>query len=269
FAAAAALGEEGRLISTDFAPNMMQAARAESQRLGLGNVGHRQLDAERLDLDNESVDGVLCRWGYMLMADPAAALRETRRVLRDGGALALSVWGCPEGNPWASIPGRALLEHTGASPPDPTAPGIFAMADPERTRSLLAAAGFEVQRWENLELSWRFQDFDAYWRFLTQLAGGNRALNRHFAGRGAACITSPGRGSRRPLPLKWRLRDARTCAEHPGRLSTCAWRDKRQGQTSDNICPVRRWHRLTTSWPAMESRAGRLGESAGCGSDVR
>jgi hypothetical protein len=45
------------------------------------------------------------------------------------------------------------------------------MADPERTRSLLAAAGFEVQRWENLELSWRFQDFDAYWRFLTQLAG--------------------------------------------------------------------------------------------------
>jgi SAM-dependent methyltransferase len=171
FAAAAALGDQGRLISTDFAPNMVQAARAESQRLGLGNVEHRQLDAERMDLDNDSVDGVLCRWGYMLMAHPAAALRETRRVLRDGGGLALSVWGCPERNPWASLPGRALLECTGAAPPDPAAPGIFAMADPERTRSLLATAGFEVQRWENLELSWRFQDFDAYWRFLTQLAG--------------------------------------------------------------------------------------------------
>jgi ubiquinone/menaquinone biosynthesis C-methylase UbiE len=171
FATAAALGDQGRLISTDFAPNMVQAARAESQRLGLGNVEHRQLDAERMDLDNDSVDGVLCRWGYMLMANPAAALRETRRVLRDGGGLALSVWGSPQRNPWASLPGRALLECTGAAPPDPTAAGIFAMADPERTRSLLAAAGFEVQRWENLELSWRFQDFDAYWRFLTQLAG--------------------------------------------------------------------------------------------------
>src|SRR2546423_3385970 len=107
----------------------------------------------------------------MLMADPGAALRETRRVLRDGGRLALSVWASPDSNPWASLPGRVLLEHAGAPPPDPTAPGIFAMADPERTRSLLAGAGFEVRRIEELELSWRFEDFAAYWSFLSELAG--------------------------------------------------------------------------------------------------
>ena len=45
------------------------------------------------------------------------------------------------------------------------------MADPQRTRSLLSAAGFELQRMEELELSWRFEDFDGYWRYLTQLAG--------------------------------------------------------------------------------------------------
>ncbi len=171
FAAAAALGDEGVLISTDFAPNMVEAARAESQRLGLRNVVHRELDAERMDLEDDSVDGVLCRWGYMLMADPAAALRETRRVLRDGGALALSVWGSPERNPWASLPGRLVREHTGTPAADPRAPGIFAMADPQRTRSLLSAAGFELQRMEELELRWRFEDFDGYWRYLTQLAG--------------------------------------------------------------------------------------------------
>ena len=49
------------------------------------------LDAERMDLDDDGVDGVICRWGYMLMADPAAALAETRRVLRPGGGLAFSV----------------------------------------------------------------------------------------------------------------------------------------------------------------------------------
>ena len=50
------------------------------------------MDAEKMDLEDDSVDGVICRWGYMLMADPAAALAETRRVLRDGGRLAFSVW---------------------------------------------------------------------------------------------------------------------------------------------------------------------------------
>lgn len=171
FAAAAALGEDGRLISTDFAPNMVEAARAESARLGLHNVEHRVLDAERMDLEDDSADGVLCRWGYMLMADPEAALRETRRVLRDGGRLAISVWGAPQDNPWAAVAGAALREQTGAPPPAPTDPGIFAMADPERTRSLLASVGFEVQRMEDIPVSWRFEDFDAYWNFLLNLAG--------------------------------------------------------------------------------------------------
>jgi ubiquinone/menaquinone biosynthesis C-methylase UbiE len=171
FAAAAVLGDEGKLISTDFAPKMVEVARAEAQRLGLGNVQLRVLDAERMDLEDDSVDGVLCRWGYMLMADPQAALHETRRVLRDGGRLALSVWTTAEDNPWASIPGRAVREHTGAPPPDPTGPGIYAMADPERTRSLLATAGFEVQRMEDMQVSWRFEDFAAYWSFITSLAG--------------------------------------------------------------------------------------------------
>ena len=35
-------------------------------------------------LDDGSIDGVLCRWGYMLMANLGAALAETRRVLGDG-----------------------------------------------------------------------------------------------------------------------------------------------------------------------------------------
>ena len=86
FAAARAIGPDGRLISTDFAPEMVAAARRASERLGLANVEHREMDAERMDLDDDSVDGVLCRWGYMLMADPATALAETRRVLRPARA---------------------------------------------------------------------------------------------------------------------------------------------------------------------------------------
>ena len=171
FAAAAAIGDEGRLISTDFAPEMVAAARRESERLGLDNVEHREMDAERIDLDDDSVDGVLCRWGYMLMADPHAALSETRRVLRDRGRLSLSVWGKPERNPWASLPGRALMEHTGAPPPKPEEPGIFAMADPDRAGSLIRGAGFGEPRFEEVEVSYSFDSFDDYWRFISELAG--------------------------------------------------------------------------------------------------
>jgi ubiquinone/menaquinone biosynthesis C-methylase UbiE len=151
---------------------MVAAARRESERLGLANVEHREMDAERIDLADSSVDGVLCRWGYMLMADPAAALAETRRVLRDGGRLSLSVWGAAERNPWASVPARALMEHTGAPAPNPEDPGIFAMADPERVSSLLRDAGFGEPRLEEVEVSWRFERFADYWRYVTQMAGG-------------------------------------------------------------------------------------------------
>src|SRR5262249_31802629 len=80
--------------------------------------------------------------GYMLMADPVAALRETRRVLRDSGRLVFSVWADPQRNLWASIPGRVLVERGHIKPPEPGAPGIFAMADPGRLRTLVMDAGF-------------------------------------------------------------------------------------------------------------------------------
>jgi ubiquinone/menaquinone biosynthesis C-methylase UbiE len=171
FAAAQRLGPEGKLISTDFSQPMVDAAQRRAGELGVSNAEFRTLDAERMDLGDASIDGVLCRWGYMLMADPAAALAETGRVLDDGGRVAFSVWGDPEQNPWASIPARVLLEHRGAPPADPYSPGIFAMASEARTRELLAGAGLEPSRVENVEMAWRFDSLDAYWHFVTDLAG--------------------------------------------------------------------------------------------------
>jgi SAM-dependent methyltransferase len=171
FAAARRLGAEGRLITTDFSDQMVQAARRRADELGVSNAEFRTLDAERMGLEDRSIDGVMCRWGYMLMADPAAALAETRRVLRDGGRVALSVWGDPERNPWASIPARALLEQSGAEPPDPLAPGVFAMASEERTRGLLEGAGLEPQRVETVDMAWWFESFADYWHHLIDVKG--------------------------------------------------------------------------------------------------
>src|SRR4051812_44593798 len=106
--AAALVRPTGRVIVSDFADAMVEAAGRRAKELGLDNVECRVLNAERLVLANGSVDGVLCRWGYMLMADPGAALRETHRVLRSGGRLACAVFAGPEQNPWAALPARVL-----------------------------------------------------------------------------------------------------------------------------------------------------------------
>jgi SAM-dependent methyltransferase len=170
FAAAERVGPDGTLISTDFAAAMVEQARGVADRLGLENVEHRVMDAESMDLEDDSVDGVLCRWGYMLMADPASALSETRRVLRDGGRLSFSVWAAPEQNLWASIPGMVLVEQGHVPPPEPGAPGIFGLANTERIRELVTGAGFGEPEIEEVEIAWDYPDPDEHWRLTLELA---------------------------------------------------------------------------------------------------
>ena len=163
FGAAERIGDDGKLISTDFAPSMVESARGEGERRGLANVEYTVLDAERMDLEDSSVDGVLCRFGYMLMADPAAALAETRRVLRDGGRLSFAVWGPPLQNLWAAIPGMTMVELGHLPPPEPDGPGIFAMSDADRIRALVTAAGFGEPQIEEIPVSWGYADADEHW----------------------------------------------------------------------------------------------------------
>jgi SAM-dependent methyltransferase len=162
FAAAALLGDEGRLISTDFSPEMVEVGRRRAAELELTNVEHCRMDAERLELEDDSVDGVICRWGYMLMADPAAALAETRRVLRPTGRLVFAVWRGPEQNPWVSLAGRVLVQRGHVPPPDPDAPSMFALASDERVRSLLAVAGFTQVQIDDVPVLFVSSDIDEY-----------------------------------------------------------------------------------------------------------
>lgn len=171
FAAAAHVGERGQLISTDFSPEMVEVARRRGDELGLHNVDYRVVDAEQMELDTDSVDGVLCQNGYMLMADPAAALSETRRVLRPGGRLVLAVWGAPDRNPWASIGARLLIERGHMPAPQPGAPGVFSLASEERTLGLLEAAGFSTVRTDQVAVRFAFADVDEYVLWATEVGG--------------------------------------------------------------------------------------------------
>jgi SAM-dependent methyltransferase len=169
---AAALAVPGtRLILSDFSEPMVEAAHRHGRELRLDTVDYRVLDAEALALPDDSVDRVLCRWGYMLMADPGLALAETRRVLRQGGRLSAAVFGTPDRNPWVALPSRVLVERRHIPPPEAGAPGILALADAQRLGRLFTEAGFEGPQLDDVEFTWEFADEADYWRFLTGFAG--------------------------------------------------------------------------------------------------
>lgn len=171
FAAATLVGSDGQVVISDFSQAMVDSAWRRTRARGLENVVCRLLDAERLDLPDGSVDGAVCRWGYMLMADPAAAFAETRRVLRNGGRLACAVFAGPTENRWAAMPMEVLREHGHAPPAPAGAPGILALADRDRLRRLFTDNGFEDPEIEDVAFTLPFADADEYWWFLNEAAG--------------------------------------------------------------------------------------------------
>ena len=164
-------GRVAHVFSTDLSPAMVEAAR----RRGIPRAEYRVMDMQAIDLPDASVDAVTCRFGYMLVPDPALALRETRRVLRPGGRLAFATWAPAKRNPWATAYGPVLIERGLQEPPAPGEPGQFALSEPDRIEALVRAAGFDQVAVDEIEVELRFASWDHYRRVITSLAASLRA----------------------------------------------------------------------------------------------
>jgi SAM-dependent methyltransferase len=153
----------GELITSDLVPEMLSAAQRRAEQLGIRNARFRQIDAEAIDQPAASLDGVLCRWGYMLMTDGGAALRETRRVLRPGGRVALAVWTASEENRWSSLPVDLLIAREIIEPVDPNQPGQFAWGQDGAVAEHLEAAGFVDYEVDAVEFAMPYESARDWW----------------------------------------------------------------------------------------------------------
>ncbi|MFN2444703.1 MAG: class I SAM-dependent methyltransferase [Vicinamibacterales bacterium] len=79
------------VLGVDLSTLNVTHATAEAARLGLaGRVTFEVGDAERLPLDDASVDAVICECAFCTFPDKRAAAHEFARVLRFGGQVGLS-----------------------------------------------------------------------------------------------------------------------------------------------------------------------------------
>jgi SAM-dependent methyltransferase len=143
--AAARLIAPGPAMGLDLSGPMLAQARADADAAGVANVVFEQGDAQVHELEPAGFDTIISRFGVMFFADPVAASANIRSATRTGGRLVFVCWQPLAANQWLLLPQAALAEHVQPPGPGPGAddgPGMFALADPERIRSVLGAAGW-------------------------------------------------------------------------------------------------------------------------------
>jgi ubiquinone/menaquinone biosynthesis C-methylase UbiE len=133
------VGPSGEVMGVDVSQPMLEIARS---RVTMPNVRFIEADAAVYPFAPDR-DLIFSRFGVMFFVEPAAAFANIRKAAMRGGRLAFVCWRKMEENEWTMLPWRAakpLLPEQ--KPADPHAPGPFAFADRDRTRAILADAGF-------------------------------------------------------------------------------------------------------------------------------
>jgi SAM-dependent methyltransferase len=147
--AAASQAAPAEVAGIDLSVAMLARASDDARSARLFNASFIEGDAQVHPLEPASFDVVISRFGLMFFDDPVAALTNLRRATKRGGRLVFVCWQPMNVNPWLLVPAAALAEHCPLPEPEsPDAPGMFALADPDRLRAILTDAG-----WSDLKVT--------------------------------------------------------------------------------------------------------------------
>jgi demethylmenaquinone methyltransferase/2-methoxy-6-polyprenyl-1,4-benzoquinol methylase len=109
------VGASGRVVGTDFCPEMLQSAPDKARRAGL-DVTFEVADAMALPYPDRSFDAASISFGIRNVDDPGKCLRELARVVRPGGRVVVVEFGQPRG-PFGALfrfYSRVLMPWVGA-----------------------------------------------------------------------------------------------------------------------------------------------------------
>jgi ubiquinone/menaquinone biosynthesis C-methylase UbiE len=169
----------GKVVTTDISPQMLEIAKTRAKSLGLDSIMEfRESDAEKLDLPDSTAkfDAILSRWGLMFLPNLPAALVRVRQMLTTNGRLSAAVWSVPSKVPLLDLAFATVRKQINAPTPPPAAPGPFALANAEALKQLFSQAGFKDIRIEMLQTTYSFDSPKSFTRMHQQVTAPIHAM---------------------------------------------------------------------------------------------
>ena len=177
---AAAVRAPGHVTGIDLNPAMLEVARSIPAPDGAA-IEWRQGDGTATGLPGEAFDLVTCQQGLQFFPDRAAGVAEMRRVLADGGRVALALWRGVDHHPLFSALADAeepRLRRLGVELQREDLVRPFSLGDPDAVIALLADPGFRDIRVEEVSIEARFPTPE---RFVERLEYAYAAVVPQFA----------------------------------------------------------------------------------------
>ncbi len=190
--AALRVGPGGKVMATDFVPEMVAIAKEKAQAAGLlGQIDFRVIDGEQLELPAAAFDAATMRWGLMFMPQPVTCLVRIHKALKPGARFATTCWAGPEDNPWASLPMMVLKKYMELPEPQLGQTGIFAFADSDRLRAVMSEAGFRDIAIDSIDVLWSGADSGTdYFQQVIEMAGPLASLYAKLSNQERAAYAS-------------------------------------------------------------------------------
>jgi ubiquinone/menaquinone biosynthesis C-methylase UbiE len=139
---AEAVGPTGQVVGVDLAEGMLELLRAAAPP----QIEVLRMDIEELEFPDASFDAVACGHGLQFCPNLLRALWQAHRVLRESGIFAASLPGRSHGREAVELMAEAF-EGVPWPPEVPDrAATVECLAEPDRARAALVAAGFRDAR---------------------------------------------------------------------------------------------------------------------------
>lgn len=136
------------IVGLDVSADLVAAAQKRAGERS--NLRFVMGDAARWQEPGFTPDLLVSRHGVMFFDAPTEAFAHLHGMASGDAELVFSCFRSPRDNPWAS----GIAELLGLSPAEPSAPGPFAFADPQRVEAILDDAGWGKVDFEPLDFAY-------------------------------------------------------------------------------------------------------------------
>jgi ubiquinone/menaquinone biosynthesis C-methylase UbiE len=153
------IGPQGLVVGVDISSGPLKIAKRWSS--GRKNMEFVNSDIEKLSF-KEKFDSVTCQYGLMFLPHPQTALQNIRKILKNGGTIAVAVHGDKNSVPYFSCVRDAILKFVPDFIP-PGTPNFDRFGTKDSLKKEFAKAGYKKIKIHEFNFSYKAGRFEDYW----------------------------------------------------------------------------------------------------------